>query len=87
MKITPRGSTVLLKPSDGESKLGGFVLPDTKKKERPNEGTVVAVGDSVRDLKEGDNVIFNPYAPEEYIMDEKPVYLIEEKDILATFSE
>ena len=45
MKIKPLGDRVLVKPSevDEEKSSGGIIIPDTAK-EKPQEGTVIAVG-------------------------------------------
>lgn len=86
MKIKPRGSSVLVKPVTQQDKLGGLLLPDTSKQERPNEGSVLSVGPKVKDLKKGDKIIFNPYGFEEYKMEDEKVYLMEEKEIYATYA-
>jgi len=91
-KITPLGDKVLVKPStSGETTAGGIVLPDSAK-ERPQEGTVVAVGpgrvlDSGERAKltvsEGDLVIYSKYGGTE-IKDGGVEYLIlDESSILA----
>jgi chaperonin GroES len=70
---------------------GGIVLPDTAK-DRPQKGTVVAVGDGriTKDgkrrelqVKAGDTVLFTSYAGDEFKLDEKKVLLMREDDILA----
>ena len=44
-RIRPLADRVVIKPADREEKTkGGIFLPDTASKERPMEGTVLAVG-------------------------------------------
>ena len=69
----------------------GIVLPDTAK-EKPQEGTVLAVGpgrildDGKReqiDVKEGDKVLFAKYAGTEFKLDDEELLIVCQKDILA----
>jgi chaperonin GroES len=94
-KIQPLGDKVLVKPSvSGETTAGGIVLPDTAK-ERPQEGTVVAVGPgrvldsgerSKLTVSEGDVVIYSKYGGTE-IKDAGVEYLIlDESSLLAVKS-
>ncbi len=87
MKITPRGSNVLIKPVKESEKTGGLLLPDTHSGLRPNEGTILSVGKSVKDLEKGDKVIFNPYQGEHFKDDkEVEVVLIAESEIYGTYA-
>jgi co-chaperonin GroES (HSP10) len=61
MKIQPLADRVLISPKAAEEKTaGGIIIPDTAK-EKPLEGTVVAVGEGKSDekmiLKKGDKVL------------------------------
>ena len=48
-KITPIADRVLVEPSPAEEKTaGGIIIPDTAK-EKPQRGTVVAVGQGKKD--------------------------------------
>jgi len=69
----------------------GIVIPDTVK-ERPQEGTVLAVGpgrildDGKReqmDLKQGDKVLYAKYAGTEFKLDDEELLIVSQKDILA----
>ena len=70
----------------------GIVLPDTAK-ERPQEGTVLAVGpgrildDGKREameLSEGQKVLFQKYAGTEFKLDDdEELLILSQKDILA----
>jgi chaperonin GroES len=93
-KVIPLGDRVVLKRQEAESKTaGGIVLPDTAK-DKPQMGTVVAVGDGhvTRDgkrhsltVKPGDKVIFSSYAGDEISVGDEEYLLLRESDILATF--
>ncbi|MBQ2342266.1 MAG: co-chaperone GroES, partial [Bacteroidaceae bacterium] len=66
MSIKPLGDRVLIEPAPAETKtVGGIIIPDTAK-EKPLQGTIVAVGSGTKDeemvLKEGDIVLYGKYA-------------------------
>jgi len=91
-KIRPLGGKVLVKRLEAEEKTrGGIVLPDTAK-EKPQKGTVLAVGDgkllddgtrAVFQVKKGDRVLFTSYAGTEIKIDGEEYLLMDESDILA----
>jgi len=85
-KIRPLDDRILVKQSEAEEKTaGGIVLPDTAK-EKPQQGTVEAVGDSeemTTDLKVGDRVLFPKYTGTELKYEGKTYLLMDESDILA----
>ena len=92
MNLKPLGDRVVIKPSDKEEKTkSGILLPDTAK-EKPQEGTVQAVGtgrilDSgtkvPMELKVGDKVLYAKYAGNEFKVDEIEYLIVSEKDVLA----
>jgi len=86
VKIEPLGARVLLLPSEGEEQTAsGLYLPETAK-EKPQQGTVEAVGDSEEmstDLKVGDVVIFPKYSGTEIKFDGVTYLLMDEGDVLA----
>ncbi len=75
MHLKPLGNHVILAVAPKESITAlGIIIPDTADKERPERGTVVAVGPGRLldtgsrqpiDVKAGDEVIFKKYAPDE----------------------
>jgi chaperonin GroES len=96
MAIKPLHDRVLVKrvPFETESK-GGIIIPDNAK-EKPFEGTVVAVGGgkiledgSVREpaVKPGDRILFGKYAGTELKVDGEEMSFIREDDILAVIVE
>jgi len=69
MALKVLGDHVLVRPDEEETTRGGILLPDTAR-ERPQRGTVVAVGEGRRldngklvplEVKVGDRVIFSKY--------------------------
>ena len=90
--IKPLGDRVVIHVSEGEQKTtSGIVLPDTAK-EKPQEGTVVAVGTgklldngqrAALDVNEGDRIIFSKYAGTEIKFGGKDYLIVSERDILA----
>jgi chaperonin GroES len=92
-RIRPLADRVVIKPAPKEEKTkGGLFLPDTASKEKPQEGTVVAVGEGKLDdngkrvpiaVSAGDRVLFAKYAGTEIKLDEEDYLILAEKDILA----
>lgn len=87
MKIQPLADRVLVEPAPAEEKTAsGLIIPDTAK-EKPQKGTVVAVGKGVKDepmtVKEGDVVLYGKYAGTEIKLDEKDYLIMRESDIYA----
>lgn len=93
MKIRPLGDRLVIKPVSKEEKTAsGILLPDTAGKERPEQGTVVAVGPGRRldtgslaelSVKVGDVVMFKKYSPDEIKIDGVEYFVLSESDILA----
>ena len=91
-KLRPLGDRVVVKPiAREEMTKSGIVLPDTAK-EKPQEGTVIAIGpgalndDGKRnpmDVKEGQKVLYAKYAGTEFKVDDEELLIIGQKDILA----
>ncbi len=91
-KVRPLADKVLVQPKKEEEKTaGGIVLPDTAK-EKPQEGTVVAVGTgrlldngnrAEMSVKEGDVVIYSKYGGTEITIDGEDYLLMDEGSILA----
>ena len=92
-RIRPLADRVVIKGAEREEKTkGGIFLPDTANKERPQEGTIVAVGEGRFDdagkrvpmsVKAGQRVLFAKYAGTEVKVDEEDYLILAEKDILA----
>jgi chaperonin GroES len=91
-KLRPLGDRVVIEPTPREDMTkSGIVLPDTAK-EKPQEGTVLAVGpgafdnDGKRvpiDVKAGDKVLYAKYAGTEFKVEGDELLIVSQKDILA----
>ena len=91
-KLRPLGDRLVVKPTPGEETTkSGIVIPDTAK-EKPQEGTIVAVGpgrvldDGKReqmDVRPGDKVLYAKYGGTEFKLDGEDLLIISHKDILA----
>ena len=87
VKIKPLADRVLVEPAPAEEKTaGGIIIPDTAK-EKPQKGTVVAVGPGKKDepmtVKVGDNVLYGKYAGTEITIDGTNYLIMRESDIVA----
>ncbi len=89
-KIKPLGDRVIVKPKEAEETTkGGIILPDTAK-EKPVEGTIVAVGAGkvteegksvAMSLKVGDVVLYGKYSGTEIKIDGDEYLIMRESDI------
>jgi chaperonin GroES len=92
MNLKPLGNRVIVEPIEQEEvTVGGIVLPDTAK-EKPQKGTVLAVGPGDRDedgkripmdVKEKDVVLFAKYSGTEIKIEGKKILILRESDLLA----
>lgn len=87
LNITPLHDRVIVQAAEAETKTaGGIIIPDTAK-EKPQKGTVVAVGsgkiDEPMTVKNGDIVLYGKYAGTEISIDGKDLLIMRESDILA----
>lgn len=87
VNIKPLADRVLIEPSAAvEKTAGGIIIPDTAK-EKPQRGTVVAVGpgkvDEPMTVKEGDLVLYGKYAGTEINVEGADYLILRESDILA----
>ncbi len=90
MTIKPLADRVLIEPAPAETKtVGGIIIPDTAK-EKPLQGTVVAVGQGTKDeemiLKEGDTVLYGKYAGTELEHEGKKYLVMRQSDVVAVLS-
>ncbi|MFH0866855.1 MAG: co-chaperone GroES [Bacteroidota bacterium] len=87
LNIKPLADRVLVEPAAAEEKTaGGIIIPDTAK-EKPQKGTIVAVGPGKKDepttVKVGDSVLYGKYAGTEISVDGKEYLIMKESDIYA----
>lgn len=91
MNVKPLNDRVLVKRTESEERsAGGIIIPDTAK-EKPQEGTVIAVGPGKLDKGEriplnvavGDRVLFGKYSGTEVNIAGVEHTLLREEDIFA----
>ena len=92
LSLKPLSDRVVIEAAAAEEKSsGGIILPDTAQ-EKPQQGTVVAVGPGkVSDagnaiamtVKVGDNVLYGKYSGTEITIEGDEVLIMRESDILA----
>ena len=87
IKFKPLADRVIIEPVAAEQKTAsGIFIPDTAK-EKPQRGTVVAVGDGKKEepitVKVGDEVLYGKYAGTEITYEGKEYLIMRESDIYA----
>ncbi|MDA0208466.1 MAG: co-chaperone GroES [bacterium] len=93
MKLKPLSDHLIVKPLDAETTTAsGIIIPDTAQKERPEKGTVLAVGPGRRnekgerqalDVTVGDTIVFKKYGADEVKIDGEEYLVLTESDIVA----
>jgi chaperonin GroES len=92
MKLKPLGDRLIVRAiEEEETTASGLVLPDTAK-EKPQKGSVLAVGDGriddngarvALDVAEGDEVLYSKYGGTEIKVDGEDLLVLRESDVLA----
>ncbi len=96
INIKPLADRVVVRPltdeEAGNVSKSGIIIPDTAKKDKPEQGIVVAVGAGKwnedgdqrlpLEVKVGDRVIFRTWG-EATKLDEKEYWILSESDVLA----
>ena len=88
-KIQPRGKYILVKRDEAVGLVSehGISAPSNTEQEEKAFGTVIAVGDLIKDVKKGDRVVYGAFAGEELELDEKgkkvKYRLIEDEFVIA----
>jgi chaperonin GroES len=87
VNIKPLADRVLVEPAAAEEKTAsGLYIPDTAK-EKPQKGTVIAVGSGKKDepmtVKVGDQVLYGKYAGTELAVEGHDYLIMRESDIFA----
>jgi len=95
MKVRPLYDRLLVhRIEDKETVKGGIIIPDTAK-EKPQEGTVIAVGNGKilengtkvpLDVKAGDKILFGKYSGTDIKIDGKEVLILREDEVLAVLA-
>ena len=83
--INPIHSQILIQPEKPEQNTStGIVLPENASADRPQQGTVVAIGTSEKiSVKVGQKVIYTRYGGTEIKHDGQDYLLVANKDVLA----
>jgi chaperonin GroES len=92
VNIKPLADRVVIEPlEEAEEMRGGLYIPDTAK-EKPQQGTVVAVGPGRRsdqgelievEIKKGNKVLYGKYSGTEVTVDGTDYLIVRESDVLA----
>ena len=92
INVRPLEDRIVVRPEEGEeTTVSGIVIPDTAK-EKPQEGTVLAVGPGKRsetgdlvpmDVKEGDKILYSKYGGTEIKSDGEELLILSARDVLA----
>ena len=87
INIIPLADRVLIQQAEAETTTAsGIIIPDTAQ-EKPQKGTVIAVGKGTKDnpmtVKSGDNVLYGKYAGTELKYNGSDYMIMKESDILA----
>lgn len=87
INIKPLADRVVVEAAAAEEKTAsGIIIPDTAK-EKPQKGTVIAVGAGKKDepmtVKVGDTVLYGKYSGTEINVDGTDVLIMRESDIFA----
>lgn len=92
--IRPLADRVLVRPENtaDEKSPSGIIIPDSARKEKPERGVVVAVGEGKRTdrgeiismrVAVGDTIMFSKYGYDEVKIDDEDYYIVAESNILA----
>ena len=92
INLKPLADRVIVRQMEAEEKTkGGIILPDTAK-EKPIEGTIIAVGPGKTtedgkqvkmEVKEGDKVLYGKYSGTEVTVEGEEYLIMRESDIFA----
>jgi chaperonin GroES len=93
MNLKPLDDRIVVKPNEAEERTAsGLVIPDTAK-EKPQQGTVLAVGPGrwsddegehfPLDIKVGDTVLYSKYGGTEVTVDGADLLILNSRDVLA----
>ena len=89
VSLLPLGENVLIKPEKTEKKTElGIYLPQNASQEKPQQGKVVATGESEKiKVKKGQRVIYKRYSGTEIKISGEEYIIVEAEDVLAIIEE
>jgi chaperonin GroES len=91
-KIRPLADRIVVEAKESETKTaGGIFIPDTADKDKPMQGTVVAIGTGKTvdgklqplQVKVGDTILFGKYAGTSVKFDGKEWLVMREEDVMG----
>ncbi|MDD2830045.1 MAG: co-chaperone GroES [Sulfuricurvum sp.] len=83
MNFQPLGKRVLVQRlEESSTTASGIIIPDNAK-EKPSQGTVVAVSDKVSNVEVGNVVVFGKYSGTELTLEGKTYLVITTSDLLG----
>jgi chaperonin GroES len=91
-KIRPLSDRIVVEAKETESKsAGGIVIPDTADKDKPMQGTVIAIGNGKLvdgkihpvQVKVGEKILFGKYAGTTVKLDDKDYLVMREDDVMG----
>jgi chaperonin GroES len=96
MNLKPLDDRIVVKANEAEERTAsGLVIPDTAK-EKPQQGSVLAVGPGRRseqsgeiiplDVKVGDTVVYSKYGGTEITVDGEDLLILSGRDVLAVLA-
>jgi chaperonin GroES len=92
MKLKPLPDNILVKRTEEEETSAGGIILSGSAKEKPSQGTVVAVGPGKKNdsgettplnVAEGDTVVFGQYGGNEIKLDGEEYLILSESDIFG----
>ncbi len=95
-KIRPLSDRIVVQPRELETKTaGGIVIPDTADKDKPIQGTVIAIGTGKYvdgkllplQVQVGDKILFGKYAGTNIKLDDKEYLVMREEDVMGVLEE
>jgi chaperonin GroES len=83
--ITPLGENVLIKPVEATTQTeSGIYIPDTASSEKPQQGEVIAIGDSEKiKVEKGQVVMYKKYGGEEIKVENEDFIIVKAEEIIA----
>lgn len=79
--LQPLGKNLIVQQREAETKTASGLIVGSP--DKPNEGTVLSVGDEITIIKEGDRVMFSVYGGQELKYNKESFLMLKEHDILA----
>jgi chaperonin GroES len=79
MNFNPLGDRVLVKVQELQTQTAsGIYIPDNASQEKPTQAEVIAIGNDVKDVKVGDNIVYTKFARTATVTLDNQDYLVME---------